>query len=666
MTSDVAVSVMGSLELRNGERVLTPSAPKLRSLLALLALRSNQVVTTGTLMEELWGNNPPVSALATLQTYIYQLRRLLTKLGPGGRILKTKPLGYVIGLDREELDWNRFQDHLRDGRAALDRGGAEAAAAALGSALALSTGDPLADVEAGPVLSAHVNELMESKLQALELRIEADLRLGRARELVAELKTLIVEHPYHEDFYSKLMLSLEYSGRRAEALDVYQQLRRTLVDELGIEPSAKVRRLQRQLLAAHEGPRIGPEADTASITTIATRFTRPAQLPADLPDFAGRAGTVATLCDLCLDSERTPSARVLNVTGMIGIGKSALVLHVAHRVRDRFADGQFYADLAASSGRPADPYAVLGRFLHATGLTDAELPDDLDERAQMFRSWTADRSVLVVLDDAASAAQIRPLLPGGRRCTALVAGCGGLPGLHGARVVELQPLEVEACLELLGALIGRERVEREEDMARSIAALCGRLPLAIRIIGGKLAALPHYPLRNIVRRLSDQRRLLRELCTEECDLGDRLAREHARLSPDACKVLSCLAHEGTSPLVDVGEAAALADLDLFHAELVLEELVRARFLRAVDLDGYGAAGFVIPAMVRSFELQTPAARTAEPERDRAAMTATALARQAATEADVRQAATEADIGETATEAGVRQAATDIRVDAEVR
>src|SRR5262249_33018410 len=155
----------------------------------------------------------------------------------------------------------------------------------------------LADVEAGPILSAHVNELAESKLQALELRVEADLRLGRARPLIAELKTLIAEHPYHEDFYSKLMLSLEYCGRRVEALEVYQQLRRTLVSELGIEPSAKVQGLQRQLLVAHEGPPPAADADLAAIATIASRIVRPAQLPADLPDFAGRLSTVTALCD---------------------------------------------------------------------------------------------------------------------------------------------------------------------------------------------------------------------------------------------------------------------------------------------------------------------------------------------------------------------------------
>lgn len=606
MASDVTVSVMGCLELRHGDRVLTPSAPKLRSLFALLALRSNHVVTTGMLMEELWGDNPPVTALATLQTYIYQLRRVLTGVGPGRQMLQTRPLGYVISLSRDELDWNLFQDYTKDGRAALDRGDAAAASAALGRALTLSPAAPLSDVEVGPMLAAHVHELTETKLAALELRIEADLRLGRYRELIGELKTLITGHPFHEGFYAKLMVSLDRSGRRFEALDVYQQLRTTLVDELGLEPSPEVRKLHCQLLAADDGPPSAAESGGGSVVTAATRFTRPAQLPPDLPDFTGRADTVSMLCDLALGSDSTPHGRLLNITGPVGIGKSAVTLRTAHRIRDRFADGQFYADLGGSTGRLTDPYSVLGRFLRATGLADPDLPGDLEERAQMFRSWTADRSVLVVLDGAGSAAEVRPLLPGGHRCTALVASQQRLPGLDGATVIELEPLEPDSCLELLSALIGRERVEKEEEMAHSIATLCGRLPLAIRVIGTKLAAVPCYPLRKIVLRLSDERRLLRELRIGEFDVAARIARDFARLSPAARGLLSDLVREGSDSSFPVGVAAALADLESFAAELILEELVTACFVRAIDLDGFGTAGFTIPAIVRSFILQDTA------------------------------------------------------------
>lgn len=604
MAPGVSISVMGCLELRSGDRVVTPSAPKLRSLLALLALRNNHVVTTGTLMEELWGNNPPISALATLQTYIYQLRRVLTDLCPTTQVLQTRPLGYVVSIAREELDWNVFQDHVKDGRAALDRGDAAAASTAFGRALALSQAAPLADVEAGSMLSAYVTELTETKLQALELRVDADLQLGHYRELVAELRTLVIEYPFHEGLYSKLMLSLDRSGRRFEALEVYQQLRTTLVDELGLEPSAKVRQLQFRLLAADDGPRNAPEPDTPVTVTAPPRLAHPAQLPADLPDFTGRDATVARLCDLALGTDNVPRARLLNVTGIVGVGKSAVTLRVAHLIRDRFADGQFYADLAGSSERPADPFSVLGRFLRATGLSDADLPGDLDERAQMFRGWTADRNVLVVLDDAGAGTDVRPLLPTGPRCTAIVATrqhC--LPGLDGAKVIELEPLEPDSCIELLRALIGHNRVQQEEEMAHSIATLCGRLPLAIRVIGTKLASSPYYPLRRIVVRLSDQRRLLPELRIGEVDLSAGIARDYARLSPGARRLLSDLVHEGTDSYFPVGVAAALCDLDAFTAELLLEELARACFLRAVDLDGYGTAGYAVPTIIRSFILQ---------------------------------------------------------------
>jgi DNA-binding SARP family transcriptional activator len=604
MTPRVSISVMGCLELRSGDRVMTPSAPKLRSLLALLALRNNHVVTTGTLMEEIWGNNPPVSALATLQTYIYQLRRVLTVLSPASAILETRPLGYMITIERDELDWNLFQDHAKDGRAALDRGDAAAAAIALGRALALSQAAPLADVEAGSMLSAYVNELTETKLQALELRVEADLQLGRYRELVGELKTLITEYPFHEGLYSKLMLSLERSGRRFEALEVYQQLRTTLVDELGLEPSAKVRQLQFRLLAADDARRAVPQPETPMAASAPSGRAYPAQLPADLPDFTGREATVAMLCGLALGTDSTPPARLLNITGMVGVGKSAVTLRVAHRIRNQFTDGQFYADLGASSDRPVDPFSVLGRFLSATGRSDAELPGDLDERAQLFRSWTADRNVLVVLDDAGRATDIRPLLPAGALCTAIVAtGQHCLTGLDGAKVLELEPLEPHSCIELLSTLIGHDRVQQEEEMAHSIVTLCGRLPLAIRVIGTKLASSPHYPLRRIVVRLSDQRRLLPELRIGGIDIAARIARDYGRLSPGAQQLVSDLVHGGTEPYFPVGVAAALCDLDAFSTELLLEELARACFLRAVDLDGYGTAGYSVPTIIRSFVLQ---------------------------------------------------------------
>lgn len=603
MTSGVAISVMGCLELRSGERTLTPSAPKLRSLFALLALRSNYVVTTGMLMEELWGGNPPVSALATLQTYIYQLRRVLTDVSPCGQILKTRPLGYLISLNRDELDWNLFQDYMKDGEAAFGRGDVAAASAGLGKALALSPGVPLSDVEAGPMLSAHVTELTETKLRALEMRIEADLQLGRYRQLIGELKILIIEHPFHESFYCRLMLSLDHAGRRSEALDVYQQLRATLIEELGLEPSAKVRKLHFRLLATDDGPHVAPGTDNPSVTTAAARFTRPAQLPPDLPDFVGRAATVSTLCELAIGADCTPQVRLLNVTGMVGVGKSAVILRAAHRIRDGFADGQFYADLGAGTDRPANPFSVLGRFLHATGLADSDLPGDLEERAQMFRSWTADRNVLVVLDGVSCAADIRPLLPGGRRCTVLVASQRGLPGLDGAKVIELGPLDQDSCIELLSTVIGRERVEQEEEMAQSIAVLCERLPLAIRVIGTKLAATPHYPLRKIVLRLSDERRLLNELSIGEFDVRARIARGYARLSPAARGLLSDLVRERSTSPFPVGVAAALADFDAFTTELILEELTTACFLRTIDLDGHPTVGFAMPTIIRSFVFQ---------------------------------------------------------------
>ncbi len=245
--------VLGALEILNGDRICTPTAPKLRRVLALLLLCANQVVHIDYLIEELWGEEPPKSAVTQAQTYIYQLRKVFAreKLDePGRELILTKPPGYVLRVEPEQVDAFVFQRLVWQGRKCLESGDAEAAAQVLRQALSMWAGPALADVTLGRVLAAHVVPLEEQRLRALELRIQADLCLGLHRELIGELRSLVDTHPLNEWFHGQLMTVLSQAGRRSEALQTYQDLRTTLNGELGLEPSPELQRLQHEVLTA--------------------------------------------------------------------------------------------------------------------------------------------------------------------------------------------------------------------------------------------------------------------------------------------------------------------------------------------------------------------------------------------------------------------------------
>lgn len=600
------VSVLGPLHAVHEGRDVTPTAPKVRNLLALLALRHDRLVTTGTLMTELWGDHPPLSALATLQTYVYQLRKALR----GRELLVTKPLGYVLHLEPGRLDADRFSGLLSRARADLAAGQPEQAAEALAEALALSSTPPLSDLDTGPVLESHLGQLAENRLQAHELWAEADLRLGRHHDVITRLQALVVEHPFHEDFHRKLMLALRRAGRRSEAMEVYRKVRRTLVEELGIEPSAALQALHESLLddaadtAGHTAD--VPQAVPSEVPSAAPApYARPAQLPPDSDDFVGRAAELRRAAELLVPGTAPQATRLMAVTGMPGAGKTALALRAAHQAAARYPDGQFHADLRGAEEHPADPGRILGGFLRATGLREADLPDDLAERSQLFRSWTAGRAVLVVLDDAADEEQLRPLLPGGPRCAVLTTSRAPLSGLSGLQRLELGEMPAEECVQLLRSAVGEGRVDSDPDAVRTIVAMCGRLPLAVRAVAARMRARPQFPLRAVATRLADERLRLRELRHGELDVAARLAPAYRRLDPGGRSLLAGIAAHAPQTFT-ARSAARWTGFDPVAAELLLEQLTERHFLRLHGYDAGGEDVYALPDLMRSFAL-TPAA-----------------------------------------------------------
>jgi len=560
------------------------------------------MITATSLMQELWGDEAPVSSLATLQTYVYHLRKLLSEASVRDTPIITKPLGYVLQLD-EKLDKEEFDDLVERARQEYDRGDPEQADCVLSAALGLVSGPALPDVDGGPMLMAHINEIQEGVLRAHVLHVNVCIELGRYEEVIARLKSLIIEYPFHENFYAKLMTVLQREGRRREALDVYQQLRNTLVSELGIEPSGELRRIQQGLLAGDSAPLAPPASPYMG------SVARPAQLPPDISDFVGRREQLRHI-QAHFTCGNATAVRLVSITGMPGVGKSALATHAAHRARPDFPDGQFYVSLAGSENEPTDPFLALGSCLRAIGFRNDQLPGDLVERSQLFRSWSAERKVLMVLDDAANSAQAAPLLPGGAGCCVLVTSRSLLPGLAGASVIELETPDLDDCTCLLMRVAGSPRISGDLEVAHSIVQLCGQLPLAIRAVGARLRAAPQYTVDSVLVRLSDESLRLAELNFGELDVSARIRPNYRRLDSDARGILRRLVSTNVGAFTAAGVAGQLG-VEVLRVERVFDRLVQDCFLQPVDSDDVGETLFRIPSLVSMFvQSEEPVARGA--------------------------------------------------------
>lgn len=587
----IRLGLLGPLSLARGGKLITPSAPKLRQVLSLLAVQANSVTRVDQLVEELWEESPPPSALTTVQTYIYQLRKLLKLDDKPERddtttpALLSHPGGYILQLpDLENIDANLFEQLARRGRAELLGVRTEAAAETFREALALWRGGFLEGVSTGPLLYAHATRLDELRRTVLALRIEADLQLGRHQEIIGELNSLVTAEPTREDFSAKLMIALYRSGRRADALGVYQRIRTTLVDELGLDPASELQKLHQLMLEADPELDLpgatAPQAPVAQ-STVHIGAPAPAQLPPEIPDFVGRAAELATFTKL-LSGTDTHGLRVVNVVGRPGIGKSTFVTRAARAVRGNFPDGQLYVDLTGGDGRPMPTRHVLIGMLKALGADETDVPNSVAEAALMFRSWTADRRLLVVLDRAGSSDTLHHLFPSGSGCALVVTSRVPIDALSGAVRLRLSPLSTEESVALLTNALGEARVEDELAAAQQLASLADRLPLALRAIGAKLAARPGWHLSRMVARMTDERNRLGELCYGGFDVFGRLAEAYQTLSARQRWVLRRIA-AADEPL-STEEVAERVSMSEAAVRAVLDELVDADLVEELETD----------------------------------------------------------------------------------
>lgn len=611
---------LGSLEVRNGDQWRPVGSAKARSLLAVLIVHVGEHVPVGRLVEEIWAGRPPRSANTLVRGYVLTIRRSFG--ADGGALVVGHAKGYRLDLPPAALDVQLFEQQYADGQVALHRGDAAGASRLLTGALDLWRGPALADVPRTPAITAYVAGLQERRLGALEARIETDLRVGRHAEILGELRQLIARHPGRERLVGQWMRALHATGRRAEALNAYVEAHKRLADHFGIDPGPDLRKIHWEILAAEDeasdpsGEVLPTGSGDSGPRGSSEDWTTPSQLPADVSDFTGRQAELAHCLGLL--AAGAPTVRVVAVSGRAGVGKSALGVRLAHSLRGSYPDGQLYADLGGDTDRPADPAEVLAMFLRSIGVPGAAVPERPDERAALLRSRLADRRVLLVLENAASERQIRPLLPGGAGCAVIVTGRTRLSGLEGCRLVDLEVFSPESALGLFERVVGGPRVAEDLSAARELVALCGHLPLAVRIAAARVASAPGTPLRWFVGRVADERRRLDELRVRDLDVRASIGAGYALLADDEQRVLRLLA------LLEVGSfpgwvAGAVADIGADPAARALRALVDQRLLDEVGVDRCGQPRYRFHNLIRLFAreramLEPVTARTAAVER----------------------------------------------------
>ncbi|MFI6739409.1 BTAD domain-containing putative transcriptional regulator [Nonomuraea sp. NPDC050451] len=582
-------AVLGPVRAWRDGQELDLGTPLQRSILGMLLLREGHAVTPNEMIDAVWGEEAPPRALGALRTYVSRLRTVLEPDRPARsrpELLTSIGRGYALRLPDGSLDLIRFERGVQESESARKGGRLREAAEGLREALSLFEGEPLAGT-VGPYSEHQRDRLVERRISIVETLMDVDLELGNHAKIVSELIALTADHPLREKLRAQLMLAYYRCGRQGDALSVFTETREALIDELGIEPGPELAALHQRILAADptlaaaevpaEDPAEEPEQRQAP------QLPRPAQLPAAVNDFTGRkeiAVRVRTL--LSAQSSAQSSAEgvpVVAVSGIGGVGKTALAVHVAHLAEDLFPDGQLYADLRGYTDEATVPESALGGFLRALGIPPDIVPDGLPERAALYRSILADRRILVLLDNARDAEQVSQLLPGSPGCAAIVTSRGKLADLPSARLIDLDVMEPGEALSLFASVAGAERVSAEHGAAMDVVAACGFLPLAVRIVAARLAARPSWTVASLVPRLADEQRRLDELRVGNLAVEATFSLGYGQLAPAQARAFRLLSLS-KGPDISTGAAAAVLSVSQFEAESVLESLVDASLLEA--------------------------------------------------------------------------------------
>jgi DNA-binding SARP family transcriptional activator/tetratricopeptide (TPR) repeat protein len=550
--------ILGPLRVGGGEATVT--AGRDRVVLAMLLLRAGRVVPVEELVDAVWEDRPPATARTQLQICVSRLRQRLAALDLPADVIVTDPVGYGVRIGPTDLDAEVFARGVEAARAATAAGQPTEARRRYRAALDLWRGPALSGIPSRSV-RRRAQALDDQRLTALEECVDVELRLRQAVDLLDELTESVDRHPLRERLRGQLMLALSAVGRQADALAVYREGRRIYAEELGIEPGAALQELHQRVLAgdlAMAGPDRQPVAPVRS-------------LPRAISDFTGRQETMSRLVKEIEEGR----ARIQLIDGMAGSGKTTLAVRLATALGDRYPDAHLFIDLHGHSERtPLTPAAAAATLLRQLGVPSERIPLDLDDRLALWRTELAGRRALVLLDNAASAAQVAPLLPNGPACLVLITSRRRLIGLDEGRPLSLPVLDADEAVELLGRVAGEERVAAEPEAAAEVVRRCGHLPLAIRLAGARLAHRPHWRIADLAERLATSRDSLAEFAAGQRSVGQAFAMSYAQVSSPAQRVFRLLGlHPGV--FFDNRVAAALADLPLPETQDLLDELVDA-------------------------------------------------------------------------------------------
>ncbi|GAA3434166.1 AfsR/SARP family transcriptional regulator [Kutzneria kofuensis] len=603
--------VLGPLEVWTERGRLPLRGRRHQYVLAVLLLSNNRIVPVDRLVDAAWEGELPATAPHQVRKIIADLRKNLDST-----LIVTDGPGYRMHLSDEQLDLNLFNLRLARADEAMESGLPENAAIQLDLGLKLWRDSALYGL-GGPVLSPAIAQLDEQRLVVTERLIGLRLSLGMAAAVVTDLNLLVQRHPLRETLRAQLMLALYRTGRQAEALRSYADARTVLADELGVDPGPQLSRLYEQILRGDPELDVRPATPAIrlrpAVEVAEEPATRPNTLPYTLPDFVGRVAELASVANLAMAAAERGRLTIVAVDGMAGVGKTSFALHAAYAIADQFPDGQLFIDLRGhvEGAEPLDPMGALEQLLKAVGVEGDQIPDEVAARSAMWRTRMAGKRMLVVLDDAVGIGQIRPLLPGAGGCLLLVTSRSRITDLDGVAPISLRPMTDEEAMDLLGRILGKEQITRSATDVRELTAVCGHLPLALRIAAARLRSRPMWTMGDLVRRLRKEDDRLDELSTAERSVSRTIEMSYQRLPASARRLFR---YVGMTLGNDFGvhAAAAIANMPLGQTSRTLEHLLDAHLLLQPRADRYALHG-----LLRSYALRAGYAEDTEPERQAA-------------------------------------------------
>lgn len=591
--------VLGPVEILRGGKPVVLTGRYAVNMLAALLLSANKPVTYDTLADMVWGDSLPAHPRAALQSLKSRLHRIL-----GDDTIQTLNTGYQISAGDDKLDLLHFERLIAVADEALSDDSAYRAVAAIDQALSLWKLPVLANVRSDILLRDGVSFLTELHLSAQEKRAALQLRLGHYPAIIAQLSGLVSAHPFREVMVGLLMLALYRSHRQAEALSVYENLQQALREGLGVDPSEALQRLHVSILrrdASLDHPDVARtltmtgsasaatmasaedsagDQDRSEISIRAAKTSAavhiPRELPPDIGDFTGRDSEMSQIVQAF---DGTSACKTVVLAGPGGIGKSALAVHAGHQLSTVFTDGQVYINAGPAGRQPRDPADIVADILLAFGICRQPMPGTLPERVGLYRSLVADKRFLLILDDVDTETQIRDLLPPGPGCAAIICARRRLAGFAGAQLIELTVLDKTDAVTLLSQIVQPQRLSSEPRSAVELIRLCGGLPLALRIVGARLTAKPHWQLATLAQRLADERRGLDELTYGDLDVRATIAVSYSGL-PSGSQAMLCKLALLDAPVIPLWACAALLGGSTAEAEEQCETLVDAQLIQA--------------------------------------------------------------------------------------